>query len=124
MRRWLAAILLLLAACGEGGPHVVLPEGETLQIVLLGTQSQQASINLPPSDPRYQRFQGWLAVNGRGWYQYYLTPPSSSGILILAGPLRLHFVGSRAIVTTDRGVFEKSVQESDYAYLVAREPGT
>ena len=116
LRAGAVVVLLLLTACGDGGPHVVLPENVPLSVHLLGTTARPQEFIIQPSDQKYRKFKAWMERNADGWYPFYATPPSS-GILVNAHQFSLQFTGSRALVTTEAGVFEKSVEVADYAYL-------
>lgn len=105
-------VLLVLTGCSSTLALSLAP-GERVNVVSGARESQLSS-----SDAGYKRLQRWLAQNQGGWSQVYATNPNG-GILVAGGTLRLQFVGSAVFALTDKGVFTKPVETSEYAFLIA-----
>jgi len=110
-RAFVFASLFFLAGCSTTLPLALTP-GIPVHVVGPNTDT-----SLQPTSLRYQYLQAWLTQNQGGWSQSYSTNPNG-GILVSSDHLHLQFVGNAAFAVTSHGLFTKTVQESEYAFLV------
>ena len=116
LRLFVLVVALTLSACDS---RVTSPLPSNFPVYVY---SGEARIEIPPSDSRHHQLLKWIERNREGWSQVYATNPSG-GILVSAGDWHLQFVDSVVFFTSKDGMLTKSVEESEYAFLM-RPPGT
>ena len=100
---------------------LVLPANTPVQVIEIGG----SQYTLDPSSEAYRTLARWIADNGAGWSwaHYYATPPSR-GIIVRAGALELRFFDSTVLDRRPEGDFAKSIQPSEYAFLIRGAKGS
>jgi hypothetical protein len=104
--------LLALSGCSRDIP-LSLPAGEPVSVTQLETPPNYALS--AGSDP-YLKLKGWVEANRSGWSPYLTTPPAK-GIIVRSANLDLQFVESIVLARTRDGVFSKSLNPAEYAFL-------
>jgi hypothetical protein len=116
----LVALACLLAGpARSAGPPLAFPAGTPLEVFTLNGEGRPGRWTIDPSDPRYARMQQWLADNRCGWSES-LAPTPREGLVVSAGGLRVHFIGTHAFACRDAAsCLQKTVGEADYRFLLA-----
>ena len=115
LRPFALSLLLLLAGC-HGRFTPALPPGKDVLV-----SQDAASTKLAPADPRYQELQRWLASNRADWKACYTSVPTN-GLFVEAGELHLQFTDRTVFAQTAAGIYQKSVEPKDYAFLRPDQP--
>jgi hypothetical protein len=92
---------------------ISVPAGQPVEVNDLRTAGSYTAL---PGSYVYVKLVEWVQANRRGWSRYYATP-ANMGIIVRSGPLHLQFMSRSALLTTTDGLFEKPVEEKEYAFL-------
>ncbi len=105
-------LLFAMNGCSRQIPLKV-PSGEPVSVTQLGSMPDYT---LSAGSDSYTKLVRWIDANRSGWSPYFATPPAK-GIIVRSANLDLQFLDSTVLAHTRDGVFNKSIDPTEYAFL-------
>lgn len=118
----LPATLAALYLAPAAAQAVQFAPTEVLQVGVVSGDGKPLSWQLLPASTAHTTLLTWLAGNQAGWTNYVATLPGK-GLIVAGNAGRIQFLGRSAFVCpSGTGCLHKTVQPSDYEYLLQSRP--